>query len=163
MTLHPTLRVLMAAATVVIVAACSGDAPTPDEPAADASSGGLAAVELEQGIGPVRDLTLGPIDPGLAADGETLFTTKCSACHKIDERYVAPALGEVLSRRRPEFVMNMMLNATEMVQKHPTVRELLAEYYTPMPVQITEEDQARAILEYLRSVQTPSSAESGGA
>ncbi|NNK61782.1 MAG: cytochrome c, partial [Gemmatimonadetes bacterium] len=132
---------------------------SPDASGAD----GLSAIELEQGIGPVRDLELGAIDPALVAEGETLFTTKCSACHKIEERYVAPALGDVLARRRPEFVMNMMLNANEMVLEHPTIQELLAEFYTPMPVQITERAQARAILEYLRSVQTDPSADASGA
>lgn len=125
--------------------------------------GELSAVELEQGIGPIRDLELGTLDAALAAVGEIAFTTKCSACHKIDERYVAPALGGVLDRRRPEFVMNMVLNANEMVQRHPVIRELLAEYYTPMPVQVTDPDEARAILEYLRSVRTNPSDNPGGA
>jgi len=116
----------------------------------------LAAVELEQGIGPIRDLELDHVDPALAAEGEAFFTTKCSACHKLDERYVGPELGEVLERRRPEFVMNMMLNASEMVQRHPVVREMLAEYFTPMTNQVTDPAEARAILEYLRSAQDDS-------
>lgn len=128
-------------------AAAPGGAPSAGEP--------LTQVELEQGLGPVRDLALGPIDPALAAEGETAFTLKCSACHKLDQRYVAPALGDVLERRRPEFVMNMILNATEMVQRHPEVQALLAEYFTPMTIQVTEESEARAILEYLRSAQVP--------
>ena len=36
----------------------------------------------------------------------------------------------------------------------PELIELLAEYFTPMPVQVTDPDEARAILEYLRSAQT---------
>jgi mono/diheme cytochrome c family protein len=117
---------------------------------------------LEQGIGPIRDLRLDAVDPELAGEGEELFTTKCSACHKLEERYVAPPLGDVLSRRRPEFVMNMILNAGEMVQRHPEVQQLLAEYYTPMPVQVTEPAQARAILEYLRSAQTGAASTTSG-
>ena len=146
-------------------AACGGDAPgtDADAPTPDAGSGELSDVELEQGIGPIRNLELGPVDAALAAQGEEIFTTKCSACHKIEERYVAPALGEVLSRRRPEYVMNMMLNANEMVERHPVVRELLAEFYTPMPVQLSDPDQARAVLEYLRSAQTGPSTGSAGA
>ncbi len=146
------------------LSACGGDAPPAtdsDAPAPAAGSDELTAIELEQGIGPIRDVELGTLDPALAAQGEEIFTTKCSACHKLGERYVAPALGEVLSRRRPEYVMNMMLNAGEMVERHPVVRELLAEFYTPMPVQLSDPAQARAVLEYLRSAQTGPSAGPG--
>jgi cytochrome c len=154
-------KITAALLTVTIALACAGDAPdqeaAPAQTSAAPSAGEpLTAVELEQGIGPIRDLSLAPVDPELAATGEQAFTLKCSACHKIEERYVAPPLGTVLSRRRPEFVMNMMLNATEMVQRHPEIQQLLAEYFTPMTVQVTEEAEARAILEYLRSVQTAS-------
>ena len=142
-------------ATLVLTACGDGEENATSTPEGAADASGLTAVELEQGIGPIRDLELGPVDPDLAARGEAHFTTKCSACHKLDERYVAPALGEVLSRRRPEFVMNMILNATEMVERHPATRELLAEFYTPMPVQVTDRDEARAILEYLRAHQSP--------
>lgn len=154
-----SLAVLLLAATF---AACGGsepsgeaaNAPAGTSPAAAGEPESLTDVELEQGIGPVRDLELGPVDAELASEGETVFTMKCSACHKLDQRYVAPPLGDVLERRTPEFVMNMMLNANEMVQRHPVIKELLAEYFTPMPVQVTEETEARAILEYLRSAQT---------
>ncbi|MBT8337891.1 MAG: cytochrome c [Gemmatimonadetes bacterium] len=164
---HASISRAFWSGAVLALFACGGDAPATDDGSAGSAGSidadGLTAVELEQGIGPVRDLELGAIDPALVAEGETLFTTKCSACHKIEERYVAPALGDVLARRRPEFVMNMMLNANEMVLEHPTIQELLAEFYTPMPVQITERAQARAILEYLRSVQTDPSPDASGA
>ncbi len=152
-------RASVAWGLTVLVAACGGDAQSdaPPEGAGTTPTGDqLSQVELEQGIGPVRDLQLGDVDPTLAAEGETAFVTKCSACHKVEERYVGPRLGTVLERRRPEFVMNMILNANEMVQKHPVVRQMLAEYYTPMPVQVTDPDEARAILEYLRSVRIDS-------
>ena len=146
-------------AAVLVLSACGGaepaaetSTPASSQPAAAAAEP-LTSVELEQGIGPIRDLELGPVDAELASTGEAAFTLKCSACHKLDERYVAPPLGEVLSRRRPEFVMNMILNASEMVQRHPEIQKLLAEYFTPMTVQVTEESEARAILEYLRSAQ----------
>ena len=157
------LRAGLAIATALVVTACGGteteSAPPADgggQAAAPAAGAPLTQVELEQGIGPIRDMQLGALDPELAATGEEAFTLKCSACHKIEERYVAPPLGDVLVRRRPEFVMNMILNATEMVQRHPEVQKLLAEYFTPMTVQVTEESEARAILEYLRSVQIES-------
>lgn len=157
-----TFAFALALLPALALGACGGDAPAEDAsastpstgPAAASAASSLTPVELEQGLGPIRDLELAEVDPALTEEGETAFTTKCSACHKIGERYVGPDLGEVLSRRRPEFVMNMMLNASEMVQKHPVIKELLAQFYTPMPVQVTDHDEARAILEYLRSVQT---------
>ncbi|MEX1054621.1 MAG: c-type cytochrome, partial [Rhodothermales bacterium] len=72
------------------------------------------------------------------------------ACHKMDERYVGPALGDVTERRAPAYIMNMMLNPEEMIQKHPEVKALLAQYLTPMPNQQLTEADARAVLEYLR-------------
>ena len=123
----------------------TGAAPAPAAPA-----GVLSAAQLEKGIGPVTRVSMGPLDHELAEEGEELFATKCSACHRLDERYVGPPLGDVLERREPEFVMNMILNPGEMVEKHPVVREMLAQYYTPMPNQGLTEEEARAILEYLR-------------
>lgn len=116
------------------------------EPASD-----LTEWELENGIGPFTEkVELGQIDPALVVTGEEIFTLKCSACHKLDERYVAPPLRDVTSRRTPEFVLNMMLNPLEMTQRHPATRELLAEYFTPMTPQGLTEDDAWALLEYLR-------------
>lgn len=158
---RPTLITLTLAALLGFTA-CGGEAPdgggssSDSGPTAAGAAPGseLSPVEMEQGIGPVRDLELAAVDPALAQEGEASFKTKCSACHKMGERFVGPDLADVLDRRRPEFVMNMILNANEMVQKHPVVRELLAQYYTPMTVQVTEREEARAILEYLRTVET---------
>ncbi|MFN3874198.1 MAG: c-type cytochrome [Ignavibacterium sp.] len=137
---------------------CGGD----EQKAADFSksksvntdlTGGLSEFELENGIGPVKQkLELGPIDPKLVKKGEEIFNTKCVACHKLDERYVGPAQRDVFKRRTPEFIMNMMLNPTEMQEKHPVVKKLLAEYMTQMTNQNLSFDDARAILEYFREV-----------
>jgi cytochrome c2 len=106
---------------------------------------------MMKGIGPISSVELGEIDPALVSRGEEIFKLKCSACHKLEERYVAPPLGDVLERRTPEFVMNMMLNSMEMTQRHPAVKELLAEYFVPMPNQDLTEADARAVLEYIRN------------
>jgi len=122
--------------------------------AADGGEGGLTAQQLELGVGPVTTVELGDLDATLASEGERVFALKCSACHKLNERYVGPALDHVLTRRRPEYVMNMVLNPAEMLEKHPTAKALLGQFMTPMPDQQLTEAQARAVLEYLRSAQT---------
>ena len=144
---------LALALSLAVIVSCGGEAGSSDTPArAAARSAGLSEEQLEKGIGPVKDVELESLDPALAARGEEVFTLKCSACHKPDERYVGPALADVTTRRTPEFVMNMILNPAEMVEKHPEARKLLAEFMTPMPDQNLTEDDARAVLEYLRSL-----------
>jgi hypothetical protein len=54
--------------------------------------------------------------------------------------------------------MNMILNTDEMVARHPEVKKLLAQYYTPMPDQQLTDEDARAALEYLRTSSAPASA-----
>ena len=119
--------------------------------AAAMTADGLTAEELEFGIGPVRSIELSAVDLELAEEGAEVFSVKCSACHKLDERYVGPPLGDVTERRAPEFIMNMILNPEEMVARHPDVKAMLAQYYTPMPDQQLSEQDARAVLEYLRA------------
>ena len=111
-----------------------------------ATSGG------DKGVGPITSIDLKPIDPALVAKGQTIFDSKCAACHKFEERYVGPALAGVTERRAPEWIMNMMLNPTEMVQKNEAARALLAEYAVPMTFQNVSEEDAEAILTYFRSV-----------
>jgi len=127
---------------VLALAACS-------KPAEDAKKEEPAS---SKGVGPVQSVTIGALDAAMAAKGEKLFNDKCSACHKIDERYVGPAMKGVTTRRSPEWVMNMIINPVEMTQKDPTAKELLGEYMAQMTNQNVGEEEARALLEYFRKV-----------
>ncbi len=135
---------------VVVMAACGGEAGNGNANVSTGGTEGLSQAELENGIGPITSVTLGEIDSDLAEQGEEIFKTKCSACHKMDTRYVGPPLEGILDRRTPAYVMNMMLNPEEMLKRHPDVKAMLAEYMTPMPDQQLSEDDARAVVEYLR-------------
>ena len=63
-----------------------------------------------KGIGPVKEVTLGAINATEAAEGKKIFGLKCASCHKLDEKYVGPALKGVSKRRNPVWIMNMILN-----------------------------------------------------
>jgi len=141
---------------VLLVAACGGGdggSAGSAAPAAAAAAGSeLTPEQLEKGIGPITSVTLGEsIDEAMAAQGKEVFTLKCSACHRLEARYVGPQLGGVLEHRTPEFVMNMILNPAEMVAKHPETKKLLGEFMLAMPNQNVTEEEARAVLEYIRS------------
>lgn len=104
------------------------------------------------GIGPIKDkieVSL-QIDESKAQQGMTLFGQKCSACHKIEEKYVGPALKGVTKRRQPEWILNMIMNPVEMTQKDEVAKELLAEHLTQMTYQNVDIKEAYAILEYFR-------------
>lgn len=105
-----------------------------------------------KGIGPISSVTLAELDSKLAESGKVLFQAKCTACHKENKRLVGPAVNEVLNRRSPEWVMNMILNPDEMLEKDPVAMQLLKEYKSPMNNQGLTEEEARTILEYFRTI-----------
>ncbi len=104
-----------------------------------------------KGIGPITSVELGDIDEALVEKGKEIYKKNCTACHKIGKRVVGPALKGVTERRSPEWIMNMILNPKEMVEKDPTAKALLAEYLAPMADQSLNEEEARAVLEFFRT------------
>ena len=114
---------------------------------------GITVFELENGIGPIKEkLELGPLNMEMAAKGQKIFEEKCASCHKLDDRFTGPAQRDVIERRTPEYIMNMILNPEEMIKKHPEVKKMLAIYMTSMTYQNVSQEQAREILEYFRKV-----------
>jgi mono/diheme cytochrome c family protein len=106
----------------------------------------------ETGVGPFKKVDLGKdINISLAEQGKVLYEGRCIACHKFEERFIGPPLSGVTERRNPVWIMNMIINPNEMVEKDPIGKELLAEYKTPMINMGVNEEDTRAILEYLRA------------
>ncbi|MBL6447726.1 c-type cytochrome [Fulvivirga sp. 29W222] len=109
--------------------------------------------EDNKGIGPVKSVTLGEIDPAMAEEGKAIYEELCTACHKPDKKFIGPAPKGLLDRRTPEWAMNMILNPEEMIEKDPIAKQLLVEANgAPMANQNLTEDQARKVLEYIRTL-----------
>jgi cytochrome c551/c552 len=108
----------------------------------------------EMGIGPVKEAMKLPatIDKALTEKGQQIFTLKCSSCHKFDSKLVGPPLRDVTKRRKPEWIMNQILNPTQMTQENKIAKELFAQYMVQMTFQDVSQDDARAILEFFRGV-----------
>lgn len=157
------LTSLLSVTSLVGLMACGGGdkaAPPPAASTPAAAGSDLTPWQLTNGIGPVTEaLTLGPIDQDEAAEGKKLFEAKCSACHKLGERYVGPPLGGITEKVTPEFAMNMILNPQEMYTRHPAVKKLLGEYMTQMPNLGLTQEQAREVVEYLRTTTPPAPAQ----
>lgn len=107
-----------------------------------------------KGVGPVQSLSLGTrVDAAMSNHGERMYDRKCLACHRMGKKSIGPALNGILDRRTPEWVMNILLNPELMVREDPLARDLFMEYnMSPMADQGLSHDQARAVLEYLRSI-----------
>lgn len=104
----------------------------------------------DKGVGPVADMPLEALNTSLADKGKAVFEQKCTACHKIDTKYVGPALKDVTKRRTPEWIMNMVLNPEEMTKKDPIAKELFETLLVQMTFQNVSKDETREILEYFR-------------
>jgi cytochrome c len=103
-----------------------------------------------KGVGPVDHVDFASLDESREPTGAKLFQEKCSACHKIEEKYIGPALTGVTQRRQPEWILNMILNPEVMIKEDPTAMGLLATYIAPMANQHLTRDEAESILVYFR-------------
>ncbi len=106
-----------------------------------------------KGVGPITSLTLDAVDDAMAAKGKEVYDQMCLACHRIGKKFIGPAPDKILERRTPEWVMNMILNPDQMVKEDPLAKDLLMEFNgSPMANQGLTEEQARAVLEYFRTL-----------
>ena len=127
-------------------------------PKAESTSAELKAskrIDLTtKGVGPIKSLKLdSEINQEMVAKGADIFKTKCTACHKPNKKFIGPSPQNILERRTPEWVMNMILDPEKMIKEDALAKELLIEFNgSPMANQNLTEEDARAVLEYFRTL-----------
>lgn len=112
-------------------------------------------IELSnKGVGAITSVDFSQeIDQGMAAKGKEVYDQLCLACHRIGKKFIGPAPNGIFERRTPEWVMNMILDPERMVKEDPLARDLLIEFNgSPMANQGLTEEEARAVLEYFRTL-----------
>lgn len=107
-----------------------------------------------KGVGPIDSVSIPEkINLEMASKGEALFTQKCIACHRIGSTFIGPAPNGILDRRSPEWIMNMILNPTEMIKKDSLAQDLFMEFNGQiMTNQQVTEAESRALVEYFRTL-----------
>lgn len=107
-----------------------------------------------KGVGPIKSVNLSDeIDQDMASHGAEVYKKLCTACHRPEKKFIGPAPKGILERRSPEWVMNIMLDPEGMVKNDPLAKELLIEFNgSPMANQNLSEEDARAVLEYFRTL-----------
>lgn len=164
MTINYILKSLGILFLPMLIAACgsednaSSEVTEPPKSMISAEPQSLAEAEegweTNFGIGPVKEFELpAEVDQALAASGKEVYDAKCTACHKPTKQFIGPAPKGILENRTPAWVMNMILNPEEMVAKDPIAKQLLIKFNgSPMANQNLTEEEARAVLEYFRTL-----------
>ena len=99
------------------------------------------------------DVTItNPLNAEWVSNGKKIYDVKCQACHKLtDERVVGPGWKGVTKRRAPHWILNMVTNVEMMLEKDPEAQKLLEQCLVRMPNQNLDMNQARQVLEFMRS------------
>ena len=107
-----------------------------------------------KGVGPITSIEIhSQIDQAMVTHGKDVFDKMCTACHRVGKKFIGPAPDGIMDRRTPEWVMNMILDPEGMVKNDPLARELLIEFNgSPMANQNISKDDARALIEYFRTL-----------
>jgi len=106
----------------------------------------------DNGIGKFTNIRLThPLDDSMVARGNVIFDARCISCHKLtNEKLVGPGWKGVTDRRTPEWIMNFISNTNVMLDSDLVAQQLMVICVTRMPNQNLSDDQARAILEFMR-------------
>jgi cytochrome c len=130
----------------------------PDKPKENAEGDAYEMAEPEnnaeagKGVGQITEVTLNsPLEQERIGRGKAIYEMKCSACHKLtDQRVVGPGWKDVTKRRKPEWIMSMVVNVDMMLEQDAEAQKLLELCLTRMPNQNVSVGDARDILEFMR-------------
>lgn len=154
-----TLKFVLFVLAVATLSACGSDSNTSASSSASKPRPKSMLAEepdpmTNKGVGPITEVKLDPeVNQELAAKGKEIYEKMCTACHKPTEKFIGPAPKGILERRTPEWVMNMILNPENMIKEDPIAKKLLMEFNgSPMANQNLTEEEARAVLEYFRTL-----------
>jgi mono/diheme cytochrome c family protein len=137
-----------------LFASCAPDKPADNQGASGPHSDNPVASNTDpaKGIGEVKNVTLNtPLEQERIGRGKAIYEMKCQACHKLnDQRVVGPGWAGITTKRKPEWIMNMITNVDVMLDQDPEARKLLELCLMRMPNQNVSIGDARDILEFMR-------------
>jgi cytochrome c2 len=99
------------------------------------------------------DITVSnPLNAEWVTSGKAIYELKCQSCHRLTaDRLVGPGWLNVTKRRQPVWIMNMATNVDMMLDTDPEAQKLLEQCMVRMPNQNLAKEDARHVLEFMRS------------
>lgn len=139
--------------SAVVFVSCSDSGSAPANTSAGTTETATAQEEVHGNLIKPEDVQLSsPLNAEWVAAGKGIYEMKCQSCHKLtDEKLVGPGWKDVTKRREPHWIMNMITNVDVMLEKDPEAQKLLEQCLVRMPNQNVSKDDARQIVEYMRS------------
>jgi cytochrome c551/c552 len=93
-----------------------------------------------------------PLNAEWVTGGKNIYELKCQSCHRLTgDKLVGPGWKDVTKRRQPVWVMNMITNVDMMLEKDAEAQKLLEQCMVRMPNQNISKEEARQLLEFMRS------------
>ncbi len=106
-----------------------------------------------KGVGPITNLELNTINDSLMKVGQQLFKDGCTQCHTMEYKNTGPDISDILANRKPEWVMNFLLNKEEMLQRDSLAILTRLKYKTDCGSVISNKNEAIELIEYFRIYQ----------
>jgi len=137
----------------LFIIACGSDGDKKDEKSVDVQEPTKNQPEVHGTEVQPGDVTLTtPLNQEWVKTGKSTYDLKCQSCHKLtDERLVGPGWAGVTKRREPHWIMNMITNVEMMLETDPEAQKLLEQCMVRMPNQNLSKEQAREVIEFMRS------------
>ena len=93
-----------------------------------------------------------PLNAEWLTGGKSIYELKCQSCHRLtEEKLVGPGWKDVTKRRKPLWIMNMITNVDMMLETDAEAQKLLEQCMVRMPNQNLAKEDARKVLEFMRS------------
>jgi cytochrome c551/c552 len=93
-----------------------------------------------------------PLNAEWVSAGKSTYELKCQSCHRLTgDKLVGPGWKDVTKRRKPVWIMNMVTNVEMMLESDPEAQKLLEQCMVRMPNQNLSKEDARKVLEFMRS------------
>ena len=93
-----------------------------------------------------------PLNAEWVTTGKGIYELKCQSCHRLtEEKLVGPGWKGVTKKREPLWIMNMITNVEMMLETDAEAQKLLELCLVRMPNQNITKEDARKLIEFMRT------------